>query len=139
MKKKLLYKYSQVESLPVLFITIIWISVHIVDTNSSTCTFAYTQDNHTSVLGMRELVSPTTVNLLCLTQDEAAKALNDGRFSLTANDDNDDNNINNNSGNSLFVYPAQSNFSGTKYPLKWIDACRRGALDRYVENRIGRG
>lgn len=38
-------------------------------------TFAYTEDNHTSVLGMRELAPEA--NLLCLTRYEAYKALNE--------------------------------------------------------------
>lgn len=31
-------------------------------------------------------------------------------------------------GNSLFVYPAESNFSGHLYPLEWIDKVQNGAL-----------
>lgn len=31
--------------------------------------------------------------------------------------------------NSLFVYPAQSNFSGTKYPLWWTKEVQNGALN----------
>lgn len=31
--------------------------------------------------------------------------------------------------NSLFVYPAQCNFSGTKYPLTWIENIQKGALN----------
>lgn len=89
-------------------------------------TFAYTQDNHTSVLGMRELMP--TENLLCLTRDEAHEALDNmpsaDSFRSTS------------SRNSLFAYPAQSNFSGTKYPLKWIETCRNGALDLYTGNRV---
>lgn len=38
--------------------------------------------------------------------------------------------------NSLFAYPAQSNFSGTKYPLKWIKTCHDGALDRYIGDQF---
>lgn len=38
-------------------------------------TFAYTEDNHTSVLGMRELAPGA--NLLCLTRYEAYEALNE--------------------------------------------------------------
>lgn len=31
--------------------------------------------------------------------------------------------------NSLFVYPAQCNFSGYKYPLEWIPKIKLGHLD----------
>jgi len=89
-------------------------------------TFAYTQDNHTSVLGMRELMP--MANPLCLTRNEAHEALDKmpsaDSFHSTS------------SRNSLFAYPAQSNFSGTKYPLKWIETCRNGALDLYTGNRV---
>ncbi|XP_025198995.1 molybdenum cofactor sulfurase 3 isoform X1 [Melanaphis sacchari] len=91
-------------------------------------TFAYTEDNHTSVLGMREL-NPM-VNPLCLTRNEAHEALDKMPSSSTSNRRSA------NFRNSLFVYPAQSNFSGMKYPLKWIETCRNGALDQYTGNRI---
>jgi molybdenum cofactor sulfurtransferase len=32
-------------------------------------------------------------------------------------------------GNALFAYPAQSNFSGYRYPLDWIDKVQSGCLD----------
>lgn len=94
-------------------------------------TFAYTEDNHTSVLGMRESV-PATTNLLCLTRDKAHEAL-DKRLIVSTENIHD---YTASYRNSLFVYPAQSNFSGTKYPLKWIETCRLGALDRYTNNRV---
>ncbi|KAK9721920.1 MOSC domain [Popillia japonica] len=37
--------------------------------------------------------------------------------------------VGDNTKNSLFVYPAQCNFSGTKYPLEWIDKVQRGGLN----------
>ncbi|XP_050419672.1 molybdenum cofactor sulfurase 1 isoform X2 [Adelges cooleyi] len=82
--------------------------------------FAYTQDNHTSVLGMRELAE--NVQDVCLTRIQISDA------------PNTDLSVCPKSGNSLFVYPAQSNFSGYKYPLSWIRKCQNGALDRYTEN-----
>ncbi|XP_025408329.1 molybdenum cofactor sulfurase 2 isoform X2 [Sipha flava] len=90
-------------------------------------TFAYTADNHTSVLGMRELAPRT--NILCLARDKAYKALDKGLSSSRHNDYPAD------SGNSLFAYPAQSNFAGTKYPLEWIETCQNGALNQYTDNR----
>jgi molybdenum cofactor sulfurtransferase len=32
-------------------------------------------------------------------------------------------------GNALFAYPAQSNFSGYRYPLEWISKVQSGCLD----------
>ncbi len=40
-------------------------------------------------------------------------------------------------GNALFVYSAQCNFSGCKYPLEWIEKVGRGALDEFVNTRTG--
>lgn len=77
----------------------------------------YLEDNHTSVLGMREF----TKNKLVLTQNDAFEIFN-----------NENPNIENDEyyGHSLFVYPAQSNFSGTKYPLEWINKVQNGALNK---------
>jgi len=91
-------------------------------------TFAYTEDNHTSVLGMRELAP--MANLLCLTRNEAHDALDKIPSSYAKKDSSAS------SRNSLFAFPAQSNFSGTKYPLKWIETCQKGALDQYTGNRV---
>lgn len=91
-------------------------------------TFAYTEDNHTSVLGMRELAPKA--NLLCLTRNEAHEALDEIPSSSAKKDSSVS------FRNSLFAFPAQSNFSGTKYPLKWIETCQKGALDQYTGNRV---
>lgn len=65
--------------------------------------FVYLRDNHTSVLGMREVVQ--TKRIKCLEQSDLLN----------------DRNVCDGKGNSLFVFPAQSNFNGHKYPLKSID------------------
>lgn len=104
------------------------LSTHCADVVCRGSTFAYTEDNHTSVLGMRELAP--TANLLCLTRDEAHEALDKMPCSSVKKD------LSAGFRNSLFAYPAQSNYSGTKYPLKWIETCRNGALDQYIGNRV---
>ena len=77
--------------------------------------FAYLQDNHTSVLGMRAYAKDTC----CIKVNDALSELNGD----VKNDNGKDN------CNSLFVFPAQSNFSGTKYPVAWIDYVKKGALN----------
>ncbi|EEZ98196.1 molybdenum cofactor sulfurase 1 [Tribolium castaneum] len=67
----------------------------------------YLQDNHTSVLGMRAYAPHTK----CIKFTETLSQCKTAK-----------------SGNSLFVFPAQSNFSGVKYPLSWIKAVKKGAL-----------
>lgn len=105
---------------------IIFIFVRIDQSQGSI--FAYTEDNHTSVLGMRELARGA--KHLCLTREKAHKALDKYLPSYQNSDNSTGSSI------SLFAYPAQSNFSGTKYPLKWIETCQNGALNEYSNNSI---
>ncbi|KAF2904992.1 hypothetical protein ILUMI_01176 [Ignelater luminosus] len=79
-------------------------------------TFVYLMDNHTSVLGMREY-SETSV---ALPHEEAFKILSSQGYQRKQESG---------SANSLFVYPAQCNFSGTKYPLSWIEKVKNGILN----------
>lgn len=68
--------------------------------------FVYLRDNHTSVLGMREIVQAKRI--ICL---ERSEFLNREFSKLQLSS----------AMNSLFVFPAQCNFSGFKYPLELID------------------
>ncbi|XP_017305050.1 molybdenum cofactor sulfurase 3 [Diaphorina citri] len=78
--------------------------------------FIYLTDNHTSVLGMRELVK--TNQIYSFSVDDARNMLNEFKESQ-------ENVENMRHSNSLFVYPAESNFSGTKYPLSWCNTVHR--------------
>lgn len=80
-------------------------------------TFAYLQDNHTSALGIRHYAK----NSRAIKSSDAFSAMS-GRVAGPTNALREH--------NSLFVYPAQSNFSGAKYPLSWIDAVKNGALNK---------
>ncbi|KAK2584974.1 hypothetical protein KPH14_008505 [Odynerus spinipes] len=81
----------------------------------STGDFIYTQDNHTSVLGMREVVSRRGAKVTCLSHKHAFQVLQRPVTSL--NDDTTNN------GSSLFVYPAECNFSALP-----ADQIQSGAL-----------
>lgn len=77
--------------------------------------FVYLEDNHTSVLGMREYAE----NTYSLGIEEASSAfLKEPKCNATKCN-----------GKSLFAYPAQSNFSGTKYPFSWIEKVQQGVLN----------
>ncbi|KAK1172322.1 molybdenum cofactor sulfurase-like [Acipenser oxyrinchus oxyrinchus] len=73
--------------------------------------FCYLTDNHTSIVGIRGVTSQLGVTTIAVKPDE-----------LSASTQSTESN----SGPSfeetphLFSYPAQSNFSGMKYPLRWI-------------------
>uniref|UniRef100_A0ACB8FTG6 Uncharacterized protein n=1 Tax=Sphaerodactylus townsendi TaxID=933632 RepID=A0ACB8FTG6_9SAUR len=79
--------------------------------------FCYLSDSHTSVVGMRGITAALNVSsvsvkpaeMMSRTTDSRAEEL-DGQTPL------------------LFSYPAQSNFSGTKYPLAWIEEIKSGKL-----------
>lgn len=70
--------------------------------DQTTSSFLYLRDNHTSVLGMREIVK--TNNVVCVERNDFMSE----KFQGSLN------------GNSLLVFPAQCNFSGFKYPLTEI-------------------
>jgi molybdenum cofactor sulfurtransferase len=72
--------------------------------------FAYLLDNHTSVQGMREIIKDKVESILCI-EEIAEQSFKE--HLIHGNKDQ------HNNGNSLFVYPAQSNYCGRKYPLEW--------------------
>ncbi|XP_033215040.1 molybdenum cofactor sulfurase isoform X2 [Belonocnema kinseyi] len=86
--------------------------------------FVYLQDNHTSVLGMRNLVSQNGASITCLTHEKAFDIFHKSKVAEKQTSVA--------GSNSLFVYSAQCNFSGLKYPLEWIKAVQNGKLDSIV-------
>ncbi|CAL7939179.1 unnamed protein product [Xylocopa violacea] len=91
--------------------------------------FVYTQDNHTSILGMREVVHKRGARVTCLSHNDVFKIFNSS--SKTTN-------IHSKKSNSLFVYPAQCNFSGAKYPLSWIKSVHNGVLSNVISSSFTR-
>lgn len=86
-------------------------------------TFAYLENNHTSVLGMRNYAS----NVQVIRTSDAFEVLSDNT-TCSGEDLISE-------SNSCFVYPAQCNFSGTKYPLNWISKVQSGALNNLVNSK----
>uniref|UniRef100_A0A5S6Q7F6 Molybdenum cofactor sulfurase n=2 Tax=Trichuris muris TaxID=70415 RepID=A0A5S6Q7F6_TRIMR len=79
----------------------------------------YTQDNHTSVVGMR--MYALKQNVAVYVADE--KSLTSSMESADPNQTSVQCDC-----SALFVYPGQSNFCGRRYPLEWSDQVRGGAL-----------
>ena len=92
--------------------------------SSSASVFCYLEDNHTSVVGIREVAASRGAQLFCV-DEECIMELNkskspqfDFQHDLAGSD---------NFGSPpqiiyhLFAYPAQSNFNGRKYPLAWVE------------------
>ncbi|XP_068860263.1 molybdenum cofactor sulfurase [Aphelocoma coerulescens] len=79
--------------------------------------FCYLTDSHTSVVGMRGI----TASMNVLSVPVKPKEILSANSRLPAEEQNC-------TTPHLFSYPAQSNFSGTKYPLSWIQDIKSGKL-----------
>lgn len=81
--------------------------------------FAYLADNHTSVIGIREILKSRNVSFKWVTASEIQT------FELSQQNAEPQQSSRNAVGknvlsNNLFAFPAQSNFSGQRYPLSWV-------------------
>lgn len=89
--------------------------------------FIYLHDNHTSVLGMRDLISKNGgAHVVCLPHHLAFETFRESKII--------EREISNPESNSLFVYSAQCNFSGFKYPLEWIEKAQN-ALNNFTSSK----
>ena len=102
-------------------------SVEQGESNNVDPVFCYLEDNHTSVIGMREIVAAKGVQEKCVQLSDENHSIVDKLNAIS-----DSNNNNNNTQNNLFAYPALSNFSGFKYPLSWIDDVHKYSDRWYV-------
>ncbi|XP_071826012.1 molybdenum cofactor sulfurase-like [Apostichopus japonicus] len=89
--------------------------------------FCYLQDNHTSVVGMREVATANGARSVCLSPNQISSALSPD--SIT---NHECNGLSDSNADHLFAYPGQSNFSGCKYPAKWTAMCKNGHLDKLL-------
>lgn len=87
---------------------------------SGSC-FCYLTDSHTSVVGMRKITAAMNVTSIPVRPEDMWSA--DRQDMAAAGDPTGDP-----AGQPLhlFCYPAQSNFSGTRYPLSWIGEVKSG-------------
>ena len=90
--------------------------------------FCYLEDNHTSVLGMREVASDYGAGLVCVSSECMEEASSACRHEACSNSSPDASSPSLSRPLHLFVYPAQSNFNGCKYPLSWINEISVGHL-----------
>lgn len=95
--------------------------------------FVYLRDNHTSVLGLRELAADKNADIIHLSHDDFLAAVKKCVKKPPANKENsqfkDD-------ANTLFVYPAQSNFNGFKYPIDCMANIKSGCLNSYLKKHL---
>eukprot|EP01134_Creolimax_fragrantissima_P006294 CFRG6294T1 len=106
--------------------------------------FAYLESNHTSVVGIRGVAEKEGADVLCLTESDVESLLDKHEVSDRSEckcspnvNGHTSTSINTNTHirtrkpirHCLFAYPAQCNFSGKRYPLKWINGIQGGALN----------
>ena len=83
--------------------------------------FCYLTDSHTSVVGMRKIAAAMNVTSIPVSPEDMGSA--DRQDAAAAGHP-----AGGPAGQPphLFCYPAQSNFSGTRYPLSWIGEVKSG-------------
>jgi len=80
--------------------------------------FCYLEDDHTSVVGIREVAMERGAGVVCFRERDiiSFNTPNSGKADSVLH--------------HLFAFPAQSNFSGRRYPLQWVNdiPSRRAAI-----------
>ncbi|XP_012937737.1 molybdenum cofactor sulfurase, partial [Aplysia californica] len=96
--------------------------------------FCYLDDSHTSTQGMRETVSSRASDVICLDDQELQTSLTaTGGEAPTVTTASSSTSSSSSSVDpvfprSLVAFPAQSNFSGRKYPLQWVQQIQNQGL-----------
>ncbi|XP_037661814.1 molybdenum cofactor sulfurase isoform X2 [Choloepus didactylus] len=80
--------------------------------------FYYLTDSHTSVVGIRKVAAAANVPSIPVSPEDVRSA--EGRGAPASAPDGQP--------AHLFCYPAQSNFSGTRYPLCWVEEIQSGRM-----------
>ncbi len=111
---------------------------------SDSSLFCYLDDNHTSVVGMREVARQYGAITKCISMEsiiEPHQSLNEPYPTLIEPHPPLNNPHQPHPGPfCLFAYPAQSNFSGCKYPLSWCEDIPSGrVMLEGGEEREGKG
>lgn len=110
------------------------VSKSINSKNLNAGAFVYLHDNHTSVLGMRDVALSRSADVIDISRNELINITKE-----TESPNNQKNGVLKDCDiieRALFVYPAQCNFSGYKYPLKWVENVNQGILNKFTEEKI---
>ena len=96
--------------------------------------FIYLEQNHTSVVGIRERAALSGTQIICVTEKDMIEQLPSGEtkeHSPCSEDETNDTFLKDvDCCHNLFAFPAMCNFSGRKYPFEWISQTQRGSLFR---------
>lgn len=103
--------------------------------------FCYLEENHTSVVGMRERAALSGAQIICVTEKDLMEQLKlaNGETkehlhlklydSVRSEDETNDSFVESvDCCHNLFAFPAMCNFSGRKYPFEWISQTQQGSL-----------
>lgn len=91
--------------------------------------YVYLNENHTSVLGLREIVEEKNVDVINISHENFLKSVKQPHPSTQSVKKTTD-------GNILVAYPAESNFNGFKYPIDCIHNIKNGCLNRYLMKHL---
>ncbi|KPJ10000.1 Molybdenum cofactor sulfurase [Papilio machaon] len=98
--------------------------------NTEECgSFVYLNENHTSVLGLREIAEDKNVDVINISHDNFLKSIKQNHSAPSGQKSKTD-------GNILLAYPAKSNFNGFKYPLDCVQNIKNGCLNRYLMKHL---
>lgn len=109
---QLIFTRNTTHSLKIIAESIRWEQGHL----------CFLRQSHTSVLGMREYLSPARVHAIDIQDLESRNS------SSQINDDASNFNV--------FVFPAQCNFTGQQFPQSWITKVKNGCLSDLVQNNF---
>ncbi|KAL4707944.1 hypothetical protein ACJJTC_013735 [Scirpophaga incertulas] len=98
------------------------------DVNGS---FVYLQDNHTSVIGLREIAAEKNADIIHISHNDFLEAIYNSNSIINKNTKASKSNSNN-----LLAYPAQSNFNGYKYPISCTEKIKAGCLNSHVKKHL---
>ncbi|XP_063377111.1 molybdenum cofactor sulfurase isoform X2 [Cydia fagiglandana] len=91
--------------------------------------FVYLQENHTSVLGLREIAKSKNADVIHISHESFLDALSTSNSQTWKKHSK-------NTSNTLLAYPAQSNFNGYKYSLDCIDNIKNGCLNHCLKKLL---
>ncbi|XP_034829834.1 molybdenum cofactor sulfurase [Maniola hyperantus] len=93
--------------------------------------FIYLRDNHTSVIGLRELAEAKNADIIHISHDDFLNTLKPYKKPKIPHSKTEKK-----KSNTLLAYPAQSNFNGYKYPIDCVQEIHNGCLNSYLKKQL---
>lgn len=94
--------------------------------------FCFLEENHTSVVGIRESAVNSGAQIICLNENDFVASKEDSHLKICSSSSSEagDYTLEHRDCccHNLFAFPAMCNFSGAKYPLEWVSQTQQGLL-----------